>query len=66
MFGNTASVLVGDFFVFAHFQMMVGINSMRVMQNIGGHRNVIAEGEVLQLYARPGCQRTKLFAGLSL
>lgn len=48
-FGNQASVLVGDFLYSRAFQMMVGINKMRVMQILADATNVIAEGEVLQL-----------------
>ncbi|WP_227869540.1 octaprenyl diphosphate synthase [Undibacterium parvum] len=49
LFGNAASVLVGDFLYSRAFQMMVGINSMHVMQILADATNVIAEGEVLQL-----------------
>lgn len=49
MFGNAASVLVGDFLYSRAFQMMVAVNSMRVMQVLSDATNVIAEGEVLQL-----------------
>ncbi|MGZ5201834.1 MAG: octaprenyl diphosphate synthase [Telluria sp.] len=49
MFGNAASVLVGDFLYSRSFQMMVGLNNMRVMQILSDATNVIAEGEVLQL-----------------
>lgn len=49
LFGNAASVLVGDFLYSRSFQMMVGIESMRVMQILADATNVIAEGEVLQL-----------------
>ncbi|MBI3284075.1 MAG: octaprenyl diphosphate synthase [Burkholderiales bacterium] len=49
MFGNAASVLVGDFLYSRAFQMMVSINSMRIMQILADATNVIAEGEVLQL-----------------
>ena len=49
LFGNAASVLVGDFLYSRAFQMMVSINSMRVMQILANATNVIAEGEVLQL-----------------
>jgi octaprenyl-diphosphate synthase len=49
LFGNAAAVLVGDFVYSRAFQMMVGINSMRVMQVLADATNVIAEGEVLQL-----------------
>ena len=49
MFGNAASVLVGDFLYSRAFQMMVRIDNMRVMQVLSDATNVIAEGEVLQL-----------------
>jgi len=48
-FGNAASVLVGDFLYSRAFQMMVGIDNMRVMQVLSDATNTIAEGEVLQL-----------------
>lgn len=49
MFGNAASVLVGDFVYSRSFQMMVTIGNMRVMEVLAQATNVIAEGEVLQL-----------------
>ncbi|MFL6673994.1 MAG: octaprenyl diphosphate synthase [Massilia sp.] len=49
LFGNAASVLVGDFLYSRSFQMMVSLNNMRVMQILSDATNVIAEGEVLQL-----------------
>ena len=49
MFGNAASVLVGDFLYSRAFQMMVEVNNMRVMRVLSDATNVIAEGEVLQL-----------------
>ncbi|WP_394778438.1 octaprenyl diphosphate synthase [Undibacterium sp.] len=49
LFGNAASVLVGDFLYSRAFQMMVSINNMQVMQILADATNVIAEGEVLQL-----------------
>ncbi|HCI12408.1 MAG TPA: octaprenyl diphosphate synthase [Gallionellaceae bacterium] len=49
MFGNAASVLVGDFLYSRAFQMMVEVGEMRVMQTLADATNVIAEGEVLQL-----------------
>ena len=49
VFGNPASVLVGDFLYSRAFQMMVESGSMRVMQILADATNVIAEGEVLQL-----------------
>ena len=49
LFGNAASVLVGDFLYSRAFQMMVGVGHPRVMQIVADATNVIAEGEVLQL-----------------
>ena len=49
LFGNAASVLVGDFLYSRAFQMMVEANDMRVMQTLADATNTIAEGEVLQL-----------------
>ncbi|MSP95920.1 MAG: octaprenyl diphosphate synthase [Betaproteobacteria bacterium] len=48
-FGNAASVLVGDFLYSRAFQMMVSLDSMRVMEVMAEATNTIAEGEVLQL-----------------
>ena len=49
VFGNPASVLVGDFLYSRAFQMMVEVGDMRVMQTLAEATNVIAEGEVMQL-----------------
>lgn len=49
VFGNAASVLVGDFLYSRSFQMMVSVDSMRVQQILADATNVISEGEVLQL-----------------
>ncbi|MDN3653379.1 octaprenyl diphosphate synthase [Thalassotalea ponticola] len=49
MFGNSASVLVGDFLYTRSFQMMVTLDDMTVMKVLSDATNVIAEGEVLQL-----------------
>lgn len=49
LFGNAASVLVGDFLYTRAFQMMVSANSMRIMEVMADATNIIAEGEVLQL-----------------
>ena len=48
-FGNAASVLVGDFLYSRAFQMMLRVDSMRVMRVLADATNTIAEGEVLQL-----------------
>lgn len=49
VFGNAASVLVGDYLYSRAFEMMVDVDSMRIMQIMSGATTVIAEGEVLQL-----------------
>ncbi len=49
VFGNQASVLVGDFLYSRAFQMMVDIGDMRVMQILADATNTIAAGEVMQL-----------------
>jgi octaprenyl-diphosphate synthase len=49
LFGNAASVLVGDFLYSRAFQMMVSLKRMRVLDVLADATNVIAEGEVLQL-----------------
>ncbi|CAL62904.1 Octaprenyl-diphosphate synthase (Octaprenyl pyrophosphate synthetase) (OPP synthetase) [Herminiimonas arsenicoxydans] len=49
LFGNAASVLVGDFLHSRAFQMMVTVGNIRAMQILADATNVIAEGEVLQL-----------------
>ncbi len=49
VWGNSASVLVGDFLYSRAFQMMVRLKSLRVMEIMADATNVIAEGEVLQL-----------------
>jgi octaprenyl-diphosphate synthase len=49
LFGNAASVLVGDFVYSRAFQMMVSTNRLPVLQVLADATNVIAEGEVLQL-----------------
>lgn len=49
LWGNEASVLVGDFLYTRSFEMMVEMDSMRLMQILSHTTNVIAEGEVLQL-----------------
>lgn len=49
LWGNAASVLVGDFLYSRSFQMMVEADDMRVMRLLADTTNQIAEGEVLQL-----------------
>ena len=47
--GNSSSVLVGDFLYSRAFQMLVSIGQLDVMDTLSNATNVIAEGEVLQL-----------------
>ncbi len=49
LFGNSASVLVGDFLYTRSFQMMTELGSMQVLEMLADATNVLAEGEVLQL-----------------
>ncbi|MBL8328178.1 MAG: polyprenyl synthetase family protein [Rubrivivax sp.] len=49
IFGNAASVLVGDFLYSRAFQMMVSAQDLRVLSVLADATNTIAEGEVLQL-----------------
>ncbi len=49
IFGNAASVLVGDYLYSRSFQLMVELDRMRIMQVLADTTNAIAEGEVLQL-----------------
>jgi octaprenyl-diphosphate synthase len=49
VWGIAASVLVGDFLYSRSFQMMVELNSMRIMEVLADTTNTIAEGEVQQL-----------------
>lgn len=49
VFGNAASVLVGDYLYSRSFEMMVEADSMRIMQVLSQATTIIAEGEVLQL-----------------
>lgn len=49
LFGNSASVLVGDFLYTRSFQMMTKLENMKVMNILSDATNIVAEGEVLQL-----------------
>lgn len=49
VFGNAASVLVGDFLYTRAFQMMVAPGNLRILDVLAEATNVIAEGEVWQL-----------------
>ena len=62
VWGNAASVLVGDYLYSSAFEMMVRTNSLRVMSILSKTTTAIAEGEVLQLLNcnNPGYQRRKI------
>ncbi|WP_263078256.1 octaprenyl diphosphate synthase [Endozoicomonas sp. Mp262] len=49
VWGNAPSVLVGDFLHSRAFQMMVGLENLRLLDILANATNVIAEGEVMQL-----------------
>jgi len=49
LFGNSASVLVGDFLYTRSFQMMTKLGNMKIMNILSDATNIVAEGEVLQL-----------------
>ena len=49
VFGNAASVLVGDYLYSRSFEMMVETDSMGAMAVLSAATTIIAEGEVLQL-----------------
>ncbi|MBE2894376.1 octaprenyl diphosphate synthase [Spirabiliibacterium falconis] len=49
LFGNAASVLVGDFIYTRAFQLMTALDNLRILKVMSDATNVIAEGEVLQL-----------------
>ncbi|MGL5291622.1 MAG: octaprenyl diphosphate synthase [Vibrionaceae bacterium] len=49
LFGNAASVLVGDFIYTRSFQMMAQLNSLPILKLMSESTNVIAKGEVMQL-----------------
>ncbi len=49
VWGNAASVLVGDFIYSHTFRMMVALDNMQIMDILSGATNRIAEGEVMQL-----------------
>ncbi|MBB6091339.1 octaprenyl-diphosphate synthase [Povalibacter uvarum] len=63
VWGNEASVLVGDYVYSRSFEMMVSLGSMRIMDVMSRATNRIAEGEVLQLMNAhdPDCTEERYF-----
>ena len=49
LWGNEASVLIGDFLFSKSFSLMVGVGSLDILRVLSGATTVIAEGEVMQL-----------------
>lgn len=59
LWGNEASVLVGDFLLGQAFRMMVEVGSMRALEILSAAAAVIAEGEVMQLAAAKNTATTE-------
>ena len=59
LWGNEASVLVGDFLLGQAFKMMVEVKSLRALEILSGAAAVIAEGEVMQLAAAKNLDTTE-------
>lgn len=59
LWGNQASVLVGDFLYSRAFQLMAGLNSLPVMSLLADASNTISQGEVLQLMYRRNPETTQ-------
>jgi octaprenyl-diphosphate synthase len=59
LWGNEASVLVGDFLLGQAFKMMVEVGSMRALEILSNAAAVIAEGEVMQLGAAKNTATTE-------
>ena len=59
LWGNKASVLVGDFLFSRAFQLMVADGSLRVLEILSGASAVIAEGEVQQLITSNNTETTE-------
>src|SRR6201987_2360230 len=59
LWGNEASVLVGDFLLGQAFKMMVEVGNLRALEILSSAAAVIAEGEVMQLAAAKNTTKTK-------
>src|SRR6202171_502142 len=59
LWGNEASVLVGDFLLGQAFKMMVEVGSLRALEILSAAAAVIAEGEVMQLVAAKNTATTE-------
>ena len=59
LWGNEASVLVGDFLLGQAFKMMVEVGALRALEILSSAAAVIAEGEVMQLVAAKNTATTE-------
>lgn len=59
LWGNSASVLVGDFLLGQAFQMMVEVGSLEALDILANAASVIAKGEVMQLAAAKNTATTE-------
>jgi octaprenyl-diphosphate synthase len=59
LWGNEASVLVGDFLLGQAFKMMVEVGSLKALEILSAAAAVIAEGEVMQLAAAKNTSTTE-------
>ena len=59
LWGNEASVLVGDFLLGQAFKMMVEVGNLRALEILSAAAAVIAEGEVMQLAAAKNTATTE-------
>src|SRR5215467_12089143 len=59
LWGNEASVLVGDFLLGQAFKMMVDVGSLRALDILSNAAAIIAEGEVMQLAAAKNTATTE-------
>ena len=59
LWGNEASVLVGDFLLGQAFRMMVEVGSLRSLEILSSAAAIIAEGEVMQLAAAKNTATTE-------
>jgi octaprenyl-diphosphate synthase len=59
LWGNQASVLVGDFLLGQAFRMMVEVGSLSALKILSGAAAIIAEGEVMQLAAAKNTATTE-------
>jgi octaprenyl-diphosphate synthase len=59
VWGNEASVLVGDFLLGQAFKMMVEVGSLRSLEIQSSAASIIAEGEVMQLSAAKNMSTTE-------